>query len=335
MIEARHGGIASEVPALMRFPERVPAYAPQEMHTLVGTSFCTMDYRVAPAKTSPLTGFAGIGLGTVDVYRHEGAGKRFGARGSAHIRQHWADDFVISMPLDARVMTRQNGHVATLEPGGFVFLSTARPFEAALSGRDPNDEFSLFLVRISGSLLRQRAPLLDKYCGVPLRIDTGACTIMRSLFELALSDGAALSHQQLHRFNDMLLDAIANVATEIAGPPARRMTAQERVREDAIFYIERHLSNPDLCDREIALHCKVSARYLQASFAAAGTTVVGFIRNARLTQCRADLLNPGLSDRTIFETALSWGFSDAPYFSRAYKAQFGLSPSADRNRNRQ
>jgi AraC-like DNA-binding protein len=131
----------------------------------------------------------------------------------------------------------------------------------------------------------------------------------------------------------MLLDAIANVATEIAGPPARRLTAHDRVREDAIFYIERHLSNPDLCDREIARHCKVSMRYLQASFAAAATTVVGFIREARLTQCRADLLNPALRDRTIFETALSWGFSDAPYFSRAYKAHFGVSPSADRNRN--
>jgi AraC-like DNA-binding protein len=326
MIEARHGGIGDVLSAL----PRVPAYAPQEMHSLVGTSFCTMDYRVAPAKTSPLTSFAGIGLGTVDVYRHEGAGKRYGSRGSAHIRQHWADDFVISMPLDARVMTRQNGHLATLEPGGFVFLSTARPFEAALSGRDPNDEFSLFLVRIAGSLLRQRVPLLDKYCGLPLRIETGASAIMRSLFELALSEGAALSHRQLHRFNDMLLDAITNVATEIARPPARRMSAHDRVREDAIFYIERHLSNPDLCDREIARHCKVSVRFLQAAFAAAATTVVAFIREARLVQCRADLLNPGLADRTIFETALCWGFSDAPYFSRAYKAHFGVSPSADR-----
>jgi AraC-like DNA-binding protein len=328
MIEAQQSGMESAIPA------RVPEYAPQEMHSLVGSSFCTMDYRVPPAKTSPMTSFAGIGLGTVDVYRHEGAGRRFGARGSAHIRQHWADDFVISMPLDARVMTRQNGHLATLEPGGFVFLSTARPFEAALSGRDPNDEFSLFLVRISGSLLRQRAPLLDKFCGLPLQIETGAGAIMRSLFELALSEGAALSHQQLHRFNNMLLDAITNVATEIAGPPARRMTAHERVREDAIFYIERHLSNPDLCDREIAQHCKVSVRYLQSSFAAAASTVAGFIRSARLHNCQADLLNPGLRDRTIFETALSWGFSDAPYFSRAYKAHFGVSPSAERNLNR-
>jgi AraC-like DNA-binding protein len=184
-------------------------------------------------------------------------------------------------------------------------------------------------------LLRQRAPLLDKYCGVPLHVETGASAIMRSLFELALSEGPALSREQLHCFNDMLLDAITNVATEIAGPPARRMSAHDRVREDAIFYIERQLSNPDLCDREIARHCKVSVRYLQSAFAAAGTTVVGYIREARLNQCRADLLNPGLADRTIFETALCWGFSDAPYFSRAYKAHFGVSPSADRKHGRQ
>ena len=30
------------------------------------------------------------------------------------------------------------------------------------------------------------------------------------------------------------------------------------------------------------------------------------------------------------EIAYAWGFKDVAHFSRAYKAQFGVSPSADR-----
>lgn len=312
----------------------VAEYTPEDMPSLVKSSFCTMSYQVAPGIRSPMTRFKGIGLGSVDVFRHEGIGKRIGSRSPAHIRNHWVDDFIISMPLDARVSTRQGGHVAELDPGSFVFLSAAKPFSASVAGAHPDDVCSAFLIRISGPLLRERAPLLDDCCGLPLRIKTGAGRIMQTLFDLALSEGAALSHTQLSGFNDMLLAAISNVAIESSETGERhppRQRALDRVREEAMAYILCQLSNPALGCGQIAQHCKVSERYLQTAFASADTTVGGFIRETRLQQCRASLSNPGLRDTSIIDIALRWGFGDAPYFSRAYKARFGKPPSAERH----
>ena len=330
MVNALQGSRQSAPPVSCQATE----YAPEAMRSLVKSSFCTMDYQVVPGKTSPMTGFSGIGLGAVDVFRHDGIGERVGHRDAAHIRNHWVDDFVISMPLDARVKTRQGGHDARLEPGSFVFLSTARPFSASLAGAHPHDAFSAFLVRISGPLLRKQAPLLDDYCGLPLRTDAGAGRIMQTLFDLALNEGGALSSGQRSRFEEMLLDAVINVAVEIpeaAGWRPQRQSAHDRVRANAVAYIHCHLSNPELDVSQVAQHCRVSVRYLQAAFAAASTTMGEFIREERLQQCRAALLNAALRDTSIIEISLRWGFSDAPYFSRAYKARFGKSPSSERH----
>jgi len=311
----------------------VAEYAPEAMRRLVKRSFCTMSYQAPAGSPSAMTSFEGVGLGAVDVFRHEGIGKRVGYRQPADIRNHWVDDFVISMPLKAQMATQQDGHDAKLVPGNFVFLSTSRPFAASVSGTHPNEICAAFLVRVSGSLLRERAPLLDDCCGLPLPIKAGAGRIMQTLFELAISEAAALSPSQRARFNEMLLSAIANVAIEVSETAAARLPrprAHERLREAAIAYIHCHLSNPELGAAQIAKHCQVSERYLQAAFAAVSTTVGACIRERRLQQCRTALRNPALRDRSIIEIALRWGFSDAPYFSRAYKARFGQSPSAER-----
>ena len=321
-------GSRSQMPA--------PEYAPEDMQSLVSASFCPMDYQVVPSLTSPMTSFSGIALGAIDVFRHEGVGKRVGNRNSVHIREQWVDDFVISMPINARVTTTQGGHLANLEPGGFVFLSTSRPFGAALSGanpENPQEAFSAFLVRISGPLLREKIPNMDQYCGRANSIKTGAGQIMQSLFELAVSDGPALSGEQRARFGDMLLAAVVNVAAEVPDlmMPSQRLSAHAQLRQQAMEYIHHHLSDPELDSKLIAAHCRISVRHLQAAFAASVTTVEAYIRESRLLQCRVSLKHPQLRSSSVIQIAMQWGFNDPAYFSRIYKARFGKPPSADRD----
>jgi AraC family transcriptional regulator, positive regulator of tynA and feaB len=311
-----------------------PEYAPADMQSLVSASFCPMDYQVVPNPTSPMTGFSGIALGAIDVFRHEGVGKRVGNRNSVHIREQWVDDFVISMPIDAYVTTTQGGHIANLEPGGFVFLSTSRPFGAALSAVNPHGAFSAFLVRISGPLLREKVPHIDHYCGRANSIMPGAGQIMQSLFELAITDGAALTGEQRGRFGDMLLAAVVNVAAEVPDltvQQPQRLSAHAQLRQQAMEYIHHHLSNPELDSRLIAAHCRISVRHLQAAFAASVTTVEAYIRESRLLQCRVSLKHPQLRNSAVIQIAMQWGFNDPAYFSRIYKARFGKPPSTDRN----
>jgi AraC-like DNA-binding protein len=295
---------------------------------------CLVDYEIGTRRNSGVTACRGVHLGGVDVIRYEGIGLHRGDRKLHHIREDQSDDYLITIPLDARIEFCQAGSSARAGTGMFVALSTSRPFEASVSSSRQHQPFSALHLRLSGSLLRQRLPLMDRYCDHPLSIREGAGNIMRGLCELALTEGHALSTPQAYRLASMLTDAVANATDEapeirsLPNPQSERSHA--RVWREASCYIETNLSNPSLGIEQVARNCKVSKRYLQAAFSAFDSTISSAIRENRLNRCRESLANPQLSDRSITRIAMSWGFNDLAYFSHAYKAQFGLSPRDDR-----
>jgi AraC-like DNA-binding protein len=54
--------------------------------------------------------------------------------------------------------------------------------------------------------------------------------------------------------------------------------------------------------------------------------VAEWIRERRLERCRGDLANPAMSDSSITDIALRWGFSDSAHFSHCFRKEFAVSP---------
>jgi transcriptional regulator GlxA family with amidase domain len=98
-------------------------------------------------------------------------------------------------------------------------------------------------------------------------------------------------------------------------------------------YISAWLGDPALTPERIAVANNVSLRTLHRIFQANDTTVAGWIRQRRLDRCRRDLTNLALADRPVRAIATRWGFVDAAHFSRAFKAAYGTSPAAYRERS--
>ncbi|WP_433678295.1 helix-turn-helix domain-containing protein [Nocardia sp. CA-119907] len=71
----------------------------------------------------------------------------------------------------------------------------------------------------------------------------------------------------------------------------------------------------------------VSPRTLQHAFADGETTVSDFSRYQRLPGARRELMSPGLGHLSIAAIAARWCFFDAPHFTRAFRAVFGVAPS--------
>jgi len=65
---------------------------------------------------------------------------------------------------------------------------------------------------------------------------------------------------------------------------------------------------------------------LQRLFQFRGLTFGAWLRRERLERCYFDLRDTSATRFTVTEIAFRWGFSDPAYFSRAFSAQFGLSP---------
>lgn len=90
--------------------------------------------------------------------------------------------------------------------------------------------------------------------------------------------------------------------------------------------IEAVLGNPELTLGMVANRERVSARYLQKLFTEAGNSFRHYLRTRRLDRCRADLISPLHAQLSISEICFRWGFNGSAHFSRAFHAEYGMSP---------
>lgn len=90
--------------------------------------------------------------------------------------------------------------------------------------------------------------------------------------------------------------------------------------------IESVLGNPGLTLGMVAERERVSTRYLQKLFAAAGNSFSHYLRTRRLDRCRADLVSPLHAELSISEICFRWGFNSSAHFSRVFHKEYGVSP---------
>lgn len=109
-------------------------------------------------------------------------------------------------------------------------------------------------------------------------------------------------------------------------------TGGSELARQARRYIREHLAEDNLGPRAVAAALFVSVRHLRAQFELTGTSVGTYIRTQRLERIHDDLCDPALAHRSIQEIASRWGMPEASHLSRAFKAVYGISPSALRRR---
>lgn len=102
---------------------------------------------------------------------------------------------------------------------------------------------------------------------------------------------------------------------------------EELFRNQIECYIDRCLRQPELSPANIAAAHHVSVRTVQRLFAGTGEGLSGLIRQRCLEAVRRDLADYRLAHLTIAELAARWCLHDAPWLAKAFKAQFGISPS--------
>jgi AraC-like DNA-binding protein len=108
-----------------------------------------------------------------------------------------------------------------------------------------------------------------------------------------------------------------------AGPPAH-------VRR-ALRHVERHFREP-LTLAQVAAVAHLSPHWFSAQFRrATGDSFQSYLRRRRLQFARALLDSTELG---VTEVCHASGFNDPSYFARAYRAQFGVSPSGRGSRRR-
>lgn len=109
------------------------------------------------------------------------------------------------------------------------------------------------------------------------------------------------------------------------GMPTSRTAKRQAMRTEVRRYVRSHLQDPLLDPSSIAQAHAMSVRVLHVLFEDSGESVAGLIRRERLARCWDDLERP--TGGAVTEIAFRWGYTDSAHFSRAFKREFGISPS--------
>ncbi len=134
------------------------------------------------------------------------------------------------------------------------------------------------------------------------------------------------AHEQI---TSGLLLALLGVAARGVGMVAAQI--DEKKQEKLRRAIERMYADMDkkLSIEALARECNFSLSYFAHLFRAAmGVSPHTYLSRLRIERAKNMLLN---TESTVLEIALATGFSDQNYFSRFFKAQTGVAPSAYRD----
>jgi AraC-like DNA-binding protein len=222
-----------------------------------------------------------------------------------------------------------SGTIAADAAGGAVAGTGVCQVRALHSvDRGSNSDIDALFLIVPRDLCHPHAAELDRLHGANLPAGPGRLLVdyLRSLYrQLPL-----LGLDQL----PMLVDATRNMVVACAAPsrnaieqavPAIQATQIERAKQ----FIRDNLLQPSLDTKELCRHLGMSRSSLYRLFEPLGG-VARHIRSARLLDAHR-ALSTASDTRPVYAIARERGFDDPSEFSRAFKHQFGYSPSEARS----
>jgi AraC-like DNA-binding protein len=196
---------------------------------------------------------------------------------------------------------------------------------------DRGDQHGLVAVKFPRAALPLRHDELSRLTAVPMSGRDGLGAAISALarhMSRRLDDDPTEGTRLATALMDLLIVALAERLDRSAtlAPATHRRALLASVQA----FIDQRLADPGLSPSVIAAAHHISLRYLYKLFQTQHTSVAGWIRERRLERCRRDLADPALGDRSVSAIAARWGLSDPAHFSHAFRAAYGISPTAYR-----
>ena len=256
-------------------------------------------------------------FGDVTVSRVSAPAVRF-ARTRQQVKRDPTDHWVLS--CCRRGITTFSSRGSRIEvPAGVPFLwSLAAEFE---STRTEVERVAFYLPR---DTFRTVASALDFHCGaiVPSAMGRILGDYMLSLDEWLPSVSALEAPRLSASVHAMVAASVAPSADRLALAGAQLDLGRlERVRRT----VRKHLRSPKLTPASLSRAVGISRSNLYRLFEGSGG-VSRYIQTQRLLEAHAALCNPSTED-SIAAIAETFCFVDASSFSRAFRREFGHTPS--------
>ncbi|WP_260923608.1 AraC family transcriptional regulator [Novosphingobium sp. 9] len=236
--------------------------------------------------------------------------------------------FWLTMVTRGTATLKVDGRPVSVAPGDVLFARRGAPGELEMHG-----DFRIAMANIPADLLA-RASLVSlpvnlihlKDAPGPVRV-LGAmlAAVTESIERLDEASALAMETALVQLLLGSLFDDPAR--NPLGGLASVRAGALRRICRS----IEENLHDGELSLSSVAKMHRVSVRYVQMLFAESGHTFRGHLRTRRLERCREALGDPHQKNASLTEICLNWGFGDSASFSRAFREEYGCTPSSYRS----
>ncbi len=123
---------------------------------------------------------------------------------------------------------------------------------------------------------------------------------------------------------------VASLSEDTRSLPLALANRQRSSFQRVIQAIEAGLTDADFSLESLAEAEGLSPRAIQKLFRTEQLTFSQYLRRRRLERAAQDLLDPLQADTMVAEIGFRLGFTDAAHFSRAFREQYGTTPSVYR-----
>ncbi|MGV3725296.1 helix-turn-helix domain-containing protein [Hydrogenophaga sp.] len=228
---------------------------------------------------------------------------------------------LISLHKKGPAVVSQGGRESRVEPGDVFVIDPSRPFYIETG------EIETHSVYVNAAALRALAPELELATARAIRCDSGAAALFRSTLDEVFALAPSLTEDMADDISQALVHLFAPVVRSSVSAAERcpsRLASMHRQR--IMRFARENLGDSNLDGNTIAQAVNLSPRHVYQIFDGEDKPLMRWVWSERLARCRHDLEQPALQSRSIGEIAFQWGFSNVSHFSRAFKAEFGVTP---------
>jgi AraC-like DNA-binding protein len=234
--------------------------------------------------------------------------------------------YKLTLMLEGTGELVQDDRTALMLPGSISVYDTARRYDLRFA--DPIDAVVIMFPR---DLIDPSPDHVRAITATSLGPEESLTRLVTPLLTEISSDFASLegpASARVVRTAVELISALLSTAAlaRTADNDREHLSLMLRIRE----HILGNLGDSELSPDSIARAVFISTRHLHGLFHQQGTTVSAWIREQRLEAIRRELSDPLHAHRPISEIATCWGYPDASHFSRTFRQQVGMAPSAFR-----
>jgi AraC-like DNA-binding protein len=228
------------------------------------------------------------------------------------------DDLLVSVHRAGQGSVEQHGRVAGLCTGQAAAYDASVPYTLRFPRR-----MSELVLQVPRRVITRTGNAFEDLTARVLPMSASLIALTNLMAAVSSAEG----RPRMPAEDDLLADAAVTLLRGVllpAGEPTTPRIDSRALATAMRSYVDQHLTDPGMTVDRLAAEHYVSARLVHTIFSESGETPAAYVRRKRLARARTLLLDGS----TVTAAALRSGFTDANTFTRAFKREYGVPPSA-------